>query len=133
MKANFTRSLAWTVRFGASAAALFLVSCGSTSVPTATELTTMVAPSSNMSMDNQVAAHIGSFRSSNGLSGQTRHSGLDKLARMLKKLEDADLVAEASNGQEALEILAVTAVDFVVLDVEMPVLGGLETFESSHH
>jgi uncharacterized protein YkwD len=82
MKANFTRSLAWTVRLGASAAALFLVSCGSTSVPTATELTTMVAPSSNMSMDNQVAARIENFRSSNGLSGQTRHSGLDKLARM---------------------------------------------------
>lgn len=65
-----------------SACTVLLVSCGSTSVPTATELTTMVAYSPNMSLEDRVGAEITNFRRSKGLSTQIRHNGLDKLARM---------------------------------------------------
>lgn len=65
-----------------SASTALFVSCGSTSVPTATELTAMVACSPNMSLEDQVGAEIANFRRANGLRVQTRHEGLDELARM---------------------------------------------------
>jgi two-component system response regulator YesN len=37
-----------------------------------------------------------------------------------------DLVAEASNGEEALQILRDHAVDIVITDIRMPVMDGLE-------
>ena len=42
----------------------------------------MVACSPNMSMEDQVGAEIANFRRANGLRVQTRHEGLDELARM---------------------------------------------------
>ncbi|MFG2514834.1 response regulator [Streptomyces sp. NPDC048584] len=40
---------------------------------------------------------------------------------------DMDVVAEAGNGVEALEVLRSTAVDVVLMDVRMPKLDGVET------
>ena len=38
-------------------------------------------------------------------------------------------VLTASNGAEAVDIAAVNAIDLVLLDLNMPVMGGWETFE----
>jgi CheY-like chemotaxis protein len=50
--------------------------------------------------------------------------------RLLLKLRLQDsrcvVVAEASNGEEALELLTPDAVDVVLLDTRMPVMDGLE-------
>lgn len=66
------------------AGAMLLGSCGggSTSIPTATELTTLTATSSNLSLEDQVGREIAHFRRSHGKAPQTRHVGLDKLARL---------------------------------------------------
>ena len=39
---------------------------------------------------------------------------------------DIEVVAEASNGQEVLRLLSTTGIDVVLLDMEMPVLTGVE-------
>ncbi len=48
------------------------------------------------------------------------------LKLLLSSQGDFQVVAEASNGREALEKLNTTAVDVVLLDLSMPVMGGLE-------
>lgn len=40
-----------------------------------------------------------------------------------------EVVGEASNGEEALNLLAQTTPDIVTLDITMPVMDGLETLE----
>ncbi|OEU94394.1 response regulator [Streptomyces oceani] len=45
---------------------------------------------------------------------------------VLAAQEDMEVVAEAENGQEALETLRTQAVDVVLMDVRMPVLDGVE-------
>lgn len=72
-------------RLALAGIAALLVSCGTSSLPTATELTTIVGLQQHLSMGDQVGANIVNFRRSNGLSAQTRHSGLDKLAQMHAK------------------------------------------------
>lgn len=49
------------------------------------------------------------------------------MASLLAKMEDADLVLEASNGREFLDALEKTPVDLVLLDMKMPVLDGRNT------
>jgi DNA-binding NarL/FixJ family response regulator len=47
--------------------------------------------------------------------------------RMILDAEpDIDVVAEADNGQEVLDRLLIEAVDVVIMDLRMPVLGGVE-------
>ena len=53
----------------------------------------------------------------------------DGIKTLLKKEEDISVVAEANNGQEALEILGEQEIDVILLDINMPVLDGLETSE----
>lgn len=48
------------------------------------------------------------------------------LARLLRELQDVELVDVASNGLEALDVLACESLDLLFLDIEMPALGGLE-------
>lgn len=52
---------------------------------------------------------------------------------VLNAAGDIRVVASASNGEIALERLAARVPDVVVLDVEMPVLDGLETLERIRH
>ncbi|WP_407550298.1 response regulator transcription factor [Streptomyces sp. Pv4-95] len=48
---------------------------------------------------------------------------------ILRHAEDIDVVAEARNGAEAVELAAAQPVDVVLLDIRMPVLDGLAAVE----
>lgn len=49
------------------------------------------------------------------------------LAALLSLEDDIDVVAEASNGEEALAIARTTDIDVALVDIEMPGLDGIET------
>lgn len=49
-----------------------------------------------------------------------------RLVEMKLKLDGIETIT-ATNGQEALDVLAETSVDLVILDLQMPVMGGIET------
>jgi DNA-binding NarL/FixJ family response regulator len=51
----------------------------------------------------------------------------DGLKAMLKDNEEIEVIAEASNGLEVLEVMDKNPADVVLLDINMPVLDGLET------
>lgn len=51
------------------------------------------------------------------------------LCDLLNLENDVQVVAEANNGQEALEYLSKNSVDLIVLDHNMPVLNGIETLK----
>lgn len=48
------------------------------------------------------------------------------LSKLIINLKNVELVLQASNGQEALDLCENTLFDFVFLDLEMPVLNGQE-------
>ena len=50
----------------------------------------------------------------------------DALRSMLEKEHDIEIVGEASDGQNALELVASTLPDVVVMDIAMPGIGGIE-------
>lgn len=52
---------------------------------------------------------------------------IDGLNALLSGVEGMRVVSTANNGKEALEILNILSVDVVVMDIDMPVLNGLET------
>ncbi|MFC1736018.1 response regulator [Candidatus Hydrogenedentota bacterium] len=47
---------------------------------------------------------------------------------LLRELFTDFRVFEARNGQEALDLLARTTPDLILLDIDMPVMSGVETF-----
>ncbi len=49
------------------------------------------------------------------------------IAAFLKLCDDVEVVAEASDGVEAIEKTGKTRPDIIIMDVNMPKLGGLET------
>jgi DNA-binding NarL/FixJ family response regulator len=49
------------------------------------------------------------------------------LRHVLETCADMQIVAEASNGQEAIRLAAETAPDIVCMDHRLPILGGVET------
>jgi two-component system LytT family response regulator len=49
------------------------------------------------------------------------------LANLLKSFADVEVVGEASNGREALDLIAETRPALAILDLQMPELGGLDT------
>ena len=53
--------------------------------------------------------------------------GLRATIRMSKNQDDIEVVAEASNGHEVLEIAKNTPIDVFILDIKMPLLNGIET------
>ncbi len=50
----------------------------------------------------------------------------DGLGRLIAALDDIELVGEAANGAEAVEQSRVTKPDVVLMDLDMPVLDGIE-------
>lgn len=46
---------------------------------------------------------------------------------LLKDFPELDVVIEASNGEELLELLKKKKVDVILLDIQMPVMDGIET------
>jgi CheY-like chemotaxis protein len=48
------------------------------------------------------------------------------LCRIFEATEDYDLCAEATNGQEAIELALKHRPDLIILDMSMPVLNGLD-------
>ncbi len=48
------------------------------------------------------------------------------LQRMLQELPEVDIVGTATNGLQALDVLASVDVDVLLLDIEMPVMAGIE-------
>ena len=53
----------------------------------------------------------------------------DSLVRLLERQDDFQIVGEATTGPETVAVANGTEVDIVLLDVEMPGRGGLETLE----
>ena len=51
------------------------------------------------------------------------------LGVFVQSFDDLDLVGEAVNGQEALTFLAKTSADVILMDIMMPVMGGIETIQ----
>ena len=76
------------------------------------------------SMSEQAAAPVASFAGMHCLVVEDNDINTEVL---LLLLEPYDLtVAVAENGQKALEILGTQAFDFVLMDLQMPVMGGHE-------
>ena len=50
----------------------------------------------------------------------------DALRLMLEQETDIEIVGEASEGQEVLDIVARTRPDVIVMDIAMPGMGGIE-------
>jgi DNA-binding LytR/AlgR family response regulator len=53
-----------------------------------------------------------------------------RLRRMLGSFSDMEVVGEASNGLEALQMVQTAKPDLIFLDIEMPELSGLEVAEA---
>jgi len=51
------------------------------------------------------------------------------LKMVLNKLHYLSIVAEASNGQEFLDIIRTTPADIVLMDIEMPLMNGIDATE----
>jgi DNA-binding NarL/FixJ family response regulator len=51
------------------------------------------------------------------------------LKLLLNKIENVDLIAEATNGKEFLDILKKKKIDLVFMDINMPILDGFDATE----
>lgn len=54
------------------------------------------------------------------------------LISLLSQMNELEIVGEAGDGQEALGVIQRTQPDVVLLDVNMPVMGGVETVHQLH-
>jgi two-component system response regulator NreC len=52
---------------------------------------------------------------------------LDGLASLFDGIKDIRVVQTATNGREAIDILKILTVDVVLMDIDMPVMNGLDT------
>lgn len=52
---------------------------------------------------------------------------LDGLVSLFEGIDDIRVVQTATNGREAIDILKVLTVDVVLMDIDMPVMNGLDT------
>jgi two-component system, LytTR family, response regulator len=52
------------------------------------------------------------------------------LRALLEEMNDVEILAEAENGAEAVDAIRELSPDFVLLDLEMPVMGGIEAVRS---
>lgn len=53
------------------------------------------------------------------------------LAMVINKAKNAKVIAEAGNGQEFLDIIEKEKVDLVFMDIEMPVMNGIEATKTA--
>lgn len=53
------------------------------------------------------------------------------LAMVINKMKNTKVVAEASNGQEFLDILEKTKIDLVFMDIQMPIMNGIEATKAA--
>ena len=54
---------------------------------------------------------------------------IDGLKSLLKDSEEIVVSGEANNGREALRILELLEIDVVLMDIDMPVLNGIDTLK----
>lgn len=54
---------------------------------------------------------------------------IDGLKSLLKNTDEIVVVAEANNGREALRILDMLEIDVVLMDIDMPVMNGIDTLK----
>lgn len=52
---------------------------------------------------------------------------VDGLKSLLNSSEDIKVIGEANNGREAIKIIENVEVDIVLMDIDMPVMNGIET------
>lgn len=50
----------------------------------------------------------------------------DSLKNILKDVHGIRVVADAPNGKEAIEICNTLSIDIVLMDIDMPIMGGVE-------
>ena len=61
------------------------------------------------------------------------HQAIRKGVReLLEKLPEITVVGEAEDGQEAIDIVISTEPDLLILDIQMPVMDGLEVIDYLH-
>ena len=51
------------------------------------------------------------------------------LAQMLSSYDDLDVVGEAANGEEAVQMVGILSPDVVLMDMSMPIMDGLEALK----
>jgi Response regulator containing a CheY-like receiver domain and an HTH DNA-binding domain len=54
---------------------------------------------------------------------------IDGLKSLLKNQDDINVIAEANNGREAIRLLGLLSVDVVLMDIDMPVLNGIDALK----
>lgn len=54
---------------------------------------------------------------------------IDGLKSLLKNSDEIIVTAEANNGREALRILDILEIDVVLMDIDMPVMNGIDTLK----
>jgi DNA-binding NarL/FixJ family response regulator len=54
---------------------------------------------------------------------------IDGLKSLLKNSDEIIVVAEANNGREALRILDILEIDVILMDIDMPVMNGINTLK----
>jgi len=54
---------------------------------------------------------------------------IDGLKSLLKNQEEINVAAEAKNGREALRFLDLISVDVLLMDIDMPVMNGIDTLK----
>ena len=55
-----------------------------------------------------------------------------ELTRLLDKFPEIEIIAEASNGEEAIQLIEENKPDLVFLDIQMPGMTGFEVLEHLH-
>ena len=51
------------------------------------------------------------------------------IKRIINDIPDMNIIAEASNGNDAMELISGNTYDIVLLDISMPILNGLQTLK----